>query len=117
VRVAAATLKGCVTSRHWLAAAGLLLLLLLCLHQVFGPNGYLALRARQAEVRQLQAEVRRLAENNQRLERELERLRNDPAAIERLAREEMKLARPGEVIFTLPAPPPSPPAPLQARNK
>ncbi len=49
--------------------------------------------------------MRRLTEENERLDRQIRRLRNDPQAIERIAREEMKLARPGEVIYTLPAPP------------
>lgn len=102
--------------RRWLVALGCLLFLLFCLHQILGDNGYLALRARQREVRQLENEVRRLAEENQRLDREVNRLRNDPRAIERVAREEMKLVRPGEVIYTLPAPP-SPPATAQTRKK
>ena len=102
--------------RRWLLALGCLLFLFFCLHQILGDNGYLTLRARRREVRQLESEVRRLAEENQRLDREVNRLRNDPAAIERVAREEMKLARPGEVIYTLPAPP-SPPAAAQARKK
>lgn len=102
--------------RRWLVALGCLLFLLFSLHQILGENGYLTLRARQHEVRQLENEVRRLAEENQRLDREINRLRNDPRAIERVAREEMKLVRPGEVIYTLPAPP-SPPAAAQARKK
>jgi cell division protein FtsB len=102
--------------RRWLVALGCLLFLLFSLHQILGENGYLTLRARQREVRQLENEVRRLAEENQRLDREINRLRNDPRAIERVAREEMKLVRPGEVIYTLPAPP-SPPAAAQARKK
>jgi len=102
--------------RRWLVALGCLLFLLFSLHQILGENGYLTLRARQREVRQLENEVRRLAEENQRLDREVNRLRNDPRAIERVAREEMKLVRPGEVIYTLPAPPP-PPAAAQARKK
>jgi cell division protein FtsB len=98
-------------------ALGCLLCLLFCLHQILGENGYLTLRARQREVRQLENEVRRLTEEKQRLDREVNRLRNDPAAIERVAREEMKLVRPGEIIYyTLPAPP-SPPAAAQARKK
>jgi len=98
-------------------ALGCLLFLLFCLHQILGDNGYLALRARQREVRQLENEVHRLTEEKQRLDREVDRLRNDPRAIERVAREEMKLVRPGEIIYyTLPATP-SPPATAQARKK
>lgn len=105
-----------VRRRRWLMAVGAVLFLLFCLHQVLGENGYLTLRARQREVRQLESEVRRLTEENQRLDREVNRLRTDPKAIERVAREEMKLTRPGEVIYTMPAPP-APPATAEARKK
>ena len=88
----------------------------LCVQQVFGEKGYLKLRARQREVRQLEQELRRLTEENQRLQRQIQRLRTDPAAIERVAREEMKLVRPGEVIYTVPArPSPAPAEPRSAR--
>ena len=98
-------------------ALGCLLFLLFSLHQILGENGYLTLRARQREVSRLENEVRRLTEEKQRLDREVDRLRNDPGAIERVAREEMKLARPGEIIYyTLPVAP-SPPATAQARKK
>ncbi len=79
--------------------------LLLCAHQTLGENGYFKLRARRQEVRQLELEVRRLSEENQRTERRIKKLRTDPGAIERIAREEMKLARPPEVIFILPETP------------
>lgn len=79
--------------------------LLLCARQTLGENGYFKLRARRQEVRQLELEVRRLSEENQRTERRIKKLRTDPGAIERIAREEMKLARPPEVIFILPETP------------
>ncbi|MGH2668122.1 MAG: FtsB family cell division protein [bacterium] len=101
--------------RRLLAGLAALTLLLVCVHQIVGENGYLTLRQRRQEMRQLELEVRRLTEENQRFERQIQKLRSDPAAIERLAREEMKLARPGEFIFTLPAaPPPAPPPEAQA---
>lgn len=106
-----------VRRRRWLLALGCLLFLFFSLHQLLGENGYLTLRARQREVRQLENEVRRLTEENHRLDREVNRLRNDPAAIERVAREEMKLARPGEIIYYTPPAAPSPPAAAQARKK
>ena len=76
--------------------------LLLLAYQVFGPNGYMTLREREREKRALAEEIRKLTEENLRLVREAKALRNDPQAIERVAREEMKLARPGEVIYVLP---------------
>lgn len=95
-----------------LAGLAALTLLLVCVHQIVGQNGYLTLRQRRQEMRQLELEVRRLTEENQRFDRQIQKLRSDPAAIERLARQEMKLARPGEFVFTLPAPP-RPAAPPQ----
>jgi cell division protein FtsB len=79
-------------------------------YQILGEDGYFKLRDRKHEVQRLQEEVRGLAEENQRLERQIRRLRTDPSAIERIAREEMKLVRGGEVVYTLPAPelPPAP---------
>ena len=89
-----------------MAGVGGLLLVLLCVQQIMGEHGQLKMRQRQREVQQLELEVSHLEKENQRLEQHVQRLWSDPAAIERLAREEMKLARPGEIIFTLPAPPP-----------
>ena len=71
------------------------------------------MRQRQKEVWQLELEIRHLRGENQQLQQRVQGLRSDPAAIERIAREEMKLVRPGEIIFTLPAPPPRKPAPCR----
>ncbi len=90
--------------RRWLVGLAALAFLVVCVHQIVGENGYLTLRQRRREAQQVEQEVRRLAEENQRFERQIRKLRTDPAAIERLARQEMKLARPGEYIFALPAP-------------
>ena len=40
-----------------------------------------------------------------RLERRIRQLRSDPNAIEQIAREELKMAKPGDVIYTLPPAP------------
>ena len=47
---------------------------------------------------------------NQQLEQDIEKLRSDPQTIERQAREQLRYARPGEVIYTLPAAKPAKPA-------
>lgn len=90
--------------RHGVAllAAGVLLLLV---HDVFGDRGFLAMRRSQKEIEQLEQEISRLNEENQRITGEIEALKTDPAAIERIARDEMGLARPGELVFTLPPKP------------
>lgn len=75
----------------------------LAIHDVFGPHGFLAMRRTQLEIRQFSAEMKKLNEENQALSNEVLSLKGDPRLIERIAREEMGLARPGEFIFKLPA--------------
>jgi cell division protein FtsB len=77
----------------------------LVVHTVFGEHGYLALRQQRKELERLEQEIKRLEEENRRLAEEVEALKSDPRAIERVAREELKLARPGEKVITLPAEP------------
>ena len=68
-------------------------------HVLLGERGLPAnLRARQ-EYRELAETVEALKATNRRLSREAERLRNDPAAIEALARRDLGLVRPGERLF------------------
>ena len=74
----------------------------LIVHEIYGEHGYLALRREQREYESLQQEIRRLQEENQQLERRIEALKSDPKAIERVARDQMHMARPGERIYTLP---------------
>jgi cell division protein FtsB len=74
----------------------------LTVHEVFGDRGYFALRRRRAELLEMKEQVRKLQEENQRLEAEIKALKTDPKAIEKVAREQMKLAKPGEIIYVLP---------------
>lgn len=77
-------------------------LLALVVHTVFGEHGYLALRRQQQEMERLEQEIQRLEEENRRLSEEIQALKNDPQAVERVAREQLKMARPGERVITLP---------------
>lgn len=77
-------------------------LLALAIHDVFGPHGFLAMRRTQQELDQLRADIARLNQENGGLADQVTALKTDPKTIERIAREEMNLARPGEMIFTLP---------------
>src|SRR5579859_886066 len=74
----------------------------LIVHEIFGAHGYLALRRERKDFDSLQQKIQQLQQENQRLESQIKALRSDPKAIEKLAREQMGLARPGEIIFTLP---------------
>ena len=81
-----------------------LLALALAWHVVFGANGMMAYQHKRAQYRQLQQQTNDLQIQNQQLEQDIEKLRSDPQTIERQAREQLRYARPGEVIYTLPAP-------------
>jgi cell division protein FtsB len=91
----------------WLVA-GLLAALLGA--AVFGENGVLHLRRLRTEVATLHRDVQTLEAENERLSRALIELRSDPAALERIAREELGLVRPGERVLRFPrsSPPPDP---------
>jgi cell division protein FtsB len=96
---------------------GILVLLLvsiaLIVHNIFGQNGYLASRRQQKELHTLQQQILHLKQENEQLDKENRELKTDPAAIERKAREEMHLVKPGEKIYTLPDnAPANPPSPM-----
>jgi len=74
------------------------------MHTIFGNNGFMALRHQQKEYRDLQKQVQELQRENEQIELQNSKLQSDPRAIERLAREQLRLARPGEIIYTLPDP-------------
>ncbi len=84
---------------NWLLIGGFTLLLV---QDVFGTHGVLAMRRSLREAAQAQKEINQLSEENRQLEDRVQRLKTDPAAIERIAREDMGLARPGEYIFKIP---------------
>ncbi len=92
---------------NWFLALGLALLLL---QDVFGTHGLLAMRQAQKEAARVQLEIDQIDQENRRLQENVKALKTDPAAIERIAREEMGLARPGEYIFKIPAKPGDVPA-------
>jgi cell division protein FtsB len=92
----------------WIVAGVLALLLGAAL---FGENGLLHLRRLRADVEALHRDVQALEVENERLSRAIVELRSDPAAIERIAREDLGLVRPGERVLRFPrasAPPRSP---------
>jgi cell division protein FtsB len=80
-------------------------LLALGIHDIFGAHGYLAMRRSEKQIEQLHGEIDRLNRENQELTQNVNALKSDPSAIEKIAREEMGLARPGEMIFKMPAAP------------
>ncbi|MGH9688220.1 MAG: FtsB family cell division protein [Candidatus Acidiferrales bacterium] len=85
----------------WILLAGLGLLIL---QDVFGVHGVLAMRRAQHEATHEQHEINRINQENVQLQIRVNSLKTDPQAIERIAREQMGLARPGEYIFKIPPP-------------
>lgn len=77
----------------------------LLVHDVFGTHGFLAMRRKQQELQKVRTEIERLNTENSALEGEVKDLKTDPQTIEKIAREELGQARPGEVIIKLPAVP------------
>ena len=79
-----------------------LLLLALVVHDIFGTHGYLAMRRTQQEIQKVKADLHQLNQENAQLEEEVKELKSDPHKIEAIARDELGLARPGEVIIKIP---------------
>lgn len=73
---------------------------------IFGQHGYLALRKQQESLRQAELERDRIKADQLRLKKQVEEL-NQQEGIERVAREEMKLAKPDEIVVNLPESSPS----------
>ena len=83
----------------------------LVVHDVFGPHGFLVMRRKQQEIKKVNAVLDKLNKENAALEQQIKDLRSDPQTIRRIAREELGLAQPGEIIIKLPAQQPESPAP------
>ena len=81
----------------------------LVVHDVFGPHGFIAMRRTQKEIEQIREQIGKINDQNKSLTEQVNSLKTDPKSIERIAREEMGLARPGEMIFKLPDTPKSAP--------
>lgn len=80
------------------------LAMLMTWHVIYGKDGLSVWQQKRAEDRQLQQEIQQLQKENADMQQQVQRLKSDPDAIEREAREKLHYAKPGEVIYTLPAP-------------
>ena len=85
-----------------LAAAAFVLVLAAGL-VVYGGSGVLRVRAMQAEIDQLERELATLRTQSGKLTATIDKLRNDPAYIEKLAREDLGYVREGETVLKFPA--------------
>ena len=75
-------------------------------HVIFGQNGLTVFQQKRQETQSLDVQLHSLQRENGLLKGHVDRLQSDPNAIEHQAREELHYTRPGEVIYTLPVPPP-----------
>jgi cell division protein FtsB len=87
------------------------LALLLMWHVIHGQHGLSVWMQKRAEDRALQQEIKDLQQENAQMRTQVQRLNSDPEAIEREAREKLHYAKPGEVIYSLPAQPAGQPQP------
>jgi cell division protein FtsB len=113
--------KNLVQWRRLLASAVLAMVAVgLCAHVMLGINGWMSYRQKRAEYQRLQTELQRIDDENRHLDVEIKALKSDPKAIEREAREQLRYAKPGEVIYLLPEQPgqhPAPPVPQTEAEK
>jgi|SRR5687767_4312578 cell division protein FtsB len=73
--------------------------LVLVIDALVGEKGLLETMRARRQHQELTASIERLRAENAGLREETRRLREDPSAIESLARQELGLIRPGEVLF------------------
>src|SRR5207245_10345259 len=88
--------------RHHGRALLFLLMLVLVVHDIFGTHGYLAMRRTQQEIKRVKTGLDQLNKENLQLEMEVRELKTDPRKIEKIARDELGLAKPGEDIIKIP---------------
>jgi len=81
------------------------LALLVTWHVIYGRHGVSVWQQKRAEDRALQQEIKNLQQENAAMRQQIQRLQSDPEEIEREAREKLHYAKPGEVIYSLPAQP------------
>ena len=69
---------------------------------VYGWQGVVRLRHMREQLQALERDNAALRQQAERLAQVIDRLRNDPAYLERIAREERGMVRPGETILKFP---------------
>ncbi len=89
------------TSRRkkFLFAAAILFSLYLLASFILGEMGLVKYYRMKAQYNTLKDEIAKLRSDNARLTGEVGALRSDPAYLERIARDKLGLARPGEIVY------------------
>ena len=86
---------------RFLIVASLCFFVVLIALAIFGDGGWLAVHRARRDVLHLQEEIVRLGEGNKQLRQEITDLRTDPSTLERIARDELGMGRPGEVVYEI----------------
>ncbi len=87
----------------WLFPMALLVLAIVSVPiMVLEPRGLPRFRALESELRDIERDNEGLAHEVRRLDAEVRQLRADPAAMERIARDELGMVREGEIVFQFP---------------
>ncbi len=88
--------------RHGRALLALFIVALV-VHDVFGPHGFIAMRRTQTEIERVRKDLDRLNKENLELGDQVRALKTDPRLIEKIAREDLQRAKPGEIIIRIPS--------------
>jgi cell division protein FtsB len=92
---------GAFLERHGRTILGLFVLALV-VHDVFGPHGFIAMRRTQSEIDRVKKDLARMDKENADLGNQVRALKTDPRLIEKIAREDLQRAKPGEIIIRIP---------------
>ena len=69
---------------------------------IFNDKGALQVHAQATKLTAIEADIQKLDAENEQLSVEIQALRSDATTIEKLAREELKLVKPGEIVLVSP---------------
>jgi cell division protein FtsB len=85
----------------------------LVLNALFGDKGLVAMLQARRQAQAIEQALAQARAENARLREEARQLREDPFAIEEIARRELGLIRPGEKVFVVKDVPPASPQPAR----
>lgn len=91
--------------RRRIATIGITILAgLLFVHVMFGANGMVVYKQKRTEYESLQKRIASGQKENDRYTQQIKGLQTDERAIEKEAREQLRYARPGEIVYVPQAP-------------
>ena len=86
-------------SPRWISYGLGVLIILLCIYTIAGQRGAIHLWRLRAEQARLDEQNYSMHKENERLRERILRLRTDNSYLEKVAREELNLVRPGEIVY------------------